>query len=165
MRDTQDESVALVLLECDEIWKAFDRGFADRRRYLPRARPVRKRLRCLADSLERHGNRRDKFVPEAVAPFLIPQRGGAQLDARFRMEIDSHDALRAPSGFPCGPSPNPPPERVPPRRLAIAAPIPSPTPQRLRRQALPGWKATPPPLVRARGGAGVTLQRGVGLLT
>ena len=159
MRNAQHESVVLVLLECDEIRKAFDSGFADRRRVLPRARPPRKRFRCLTDSLERHGNRCDEFVSESVSAFLIPQRRGAKLDAGLRMEIHSHAVLRGPSGFPGAPSPKPPSERVPPRRLGNAAPVPSPTLRRLRRQVLPDSKVAPPPLVRARRGAGVTLQR------
>ena len=159
MCNAQHQSVALVLLECDEIWKAFDRGFADRRRCVLCARPPRKRFGRLTDSLERHRNRRNEFVPESVTPFLVPQRSGAKLDAGLRMEIDSHAALQVPSEFRCAPSPTPRSERVPPQRLWNAAPIPSPMPRRLRRQALPDWKVAPLPLVRIRGGAVVTLQR------
>jgi len=85
MCDAQHKRMVVVLLECDEIREAFDRGLSNCQCCLPRTRPYRIRLRCCSDSLKRHSNRRDEFVPEFVAPFFVPERGGAKLGAGLRM--------------------------------------------------------------------------------
>jgi len=79
MCNRQDESMTLVFLKRDNVWKPLDGRLADNCRCLFSAGPPRKRLGCLADSQQCSINRSHEFHSQAVPSFFIPQRGGAEL--------------------------------------------------------------------------------------
>ena len=153
----KDESLTLVFLERDNVWKPFDGRLADNCRCLFSAGPAGKRFRCFANSQKNRIDCGHEFLSQAVSSFLIPQRAGAELGTGFRMKIDPHAVARVPSGSPPAPFPKQRSERAPPQLLANAAPTPRPTQRRPHPLALPNWRAPLRRLGRVRHEAGVIL--------
>ena len=151
MGDSQDERVLLVPLERNQVGESLDGGFADHRGCRPNAWPCRIRLRGFANSIERGRNLGDELVAQAKTSFLVPKGGTAKLSTRFKMQFDAHAAARVPLGSRSAPSSSRQSERDPRRPPVNAALTQSPTPRRLHRLALPGWKAVPPQHERALG--------------
>ena len=115
MCNRQDESMTLVFLKRDNVWKPLDGRLADNCRCLFSAGPTRKQFRCFANFQESRIDRGDEFLSPALPPFLIPQRAGANLCLGLRMKIDPHAAVRVLSRSPSALFPKQRSERALPR--------------------------------------------------
>ena len=156
----QHERTLRMNLERDQVRKPSKRGLVDNRWGAVSSGPSGVRLRCFTDPGKQHGYLADELVAQASALLLVPQRSSPKLSARLRMKLDPHAAVRVPSGFLFARFPKQRSGRAPRRSLGIAAPTRSPTQQRRRRRVLRGWRVSPRPHERARGGEGATpLQR------
>ena len=92
MRDREHQCMVGVDLERNEIREALDDCLVNRQRGGRSARPDRERTGELSYPIEERRNLSDKLVTEPRTLLVVPERGGAKLGARIRVQLDAHDA-------------------------------------------------------------------------
>jgi hypothetical protein len=59
-----------------------------------------KQRRSFPDPLDQRCDLFDELIAQSWTSFVVPESGCAKLRAGLKMEFDTHDDVRAPSGFP-----------------------------------------------------------------